>query len=114
MVALQEEMCLQESRKGEKKRKMERLRLTREEEGKRGRANATQHSTHPPLIMVCVYYLILYFMCVVWCRIWWLEKVGGLDYKKSRDSHLPTTISLPAPSREPPHSREWGLARVQH
>ncbi|CAI8002158.1 Centrosomal protein of 295 kDa [Geodia barretti] len=50
-VALKEELSRQQERRGEKGRQVERLRLTREQEGKRDRENASQFPTHPPIIM---------------------------------------------------------------
>ena len=57
-MALKEELSRQQERRGEKGRQVERLRLTREQEGKRDRENASQFPTHPPIIMVCVYLLV--------------------------------------------------------
>lgn len=54
VAALREEMNHHQQRKGEKRRQVERLRLTREREGQRARDEATRlTSTHqPPIIMV--------------------------------------------------------------
>jgi hypothetical protein len=50
-VALKEELSRQQERRGEKRRQVERLRLTRKQEGKRDRENASQFPTNLPIIM---------------------------------------------------------------
>ena len=65
IVALKEELSLQQQRKGEKRRHVERLRLTREQEGKRSRQNASQLATQPPIIMVTMSVCLLNFIFII-------------------------------------------------
>ena len=56
VAAMREELSYHHQRKGEKKRQVERLKLTRDQEGRRARETATRAPHHqPPIIMVCVY-----------------------------------------------------------
>lgn len=59
LLALKEEMVNRQTKKGEKERQVERLKFTRETEGKRSREIASQSSSQHPLIMVS--HLVLYY-----------------------------------------------------
>ena len=52
LLAVKEELSRQQQSQRERERKTERVRLTREEEGKRARGMASQSVGQPPLIMV--------------------------------------------------------------
>ena len=54
IAALREEQSYKHWKNGEKKRQVERLKLTREQEGRWARENATRTASQPPIIMVCL------------------------------------------------------------
>jgi hypothetical protein len=105
-VALKEELSRQQERRGEKRRQVERLRLTRKQEGKRDRENASQFPTNLPIIMVCVYLLVHSLFTVFWLvqdlvagkgRRVRLQEVEGYS---SSYYHLPSCIVQRAASLE--------------